>query len=139
MSGDCSEDEHHARFLDIYRGVRGHLRGQRRVELGAGHLSSAHQRMGMAHQACEVRTADVLVRLARNFVSWSIRDQPARAAADAPLVAAGLDRLGRAARRDARLRVSSAKLFSALIRTKSCKSNADVTTIAPQFLHVDNS
>src|SRR4051812_23683404 len=72
--------------------------------------------MGVADQTCEIGSADVLVRLARNFVSGRIRDQSGRAAANAPMVTAGLDRLGGSARGDACLRVSIAQLFPALIR-----------------------
>ena len=70
--------------------------------------------MGVADQADQIRTANVLVRLARNFRSRCIRDQPARIAADPPLVTAGLDWLGGSARRDGRIRVSIAQLFPAL-------------------------
>src|SRR5436189_232624 len=74
----------------------------------------------MVDQACQIRSADVLVRLAGNFVSGRIGDQCARSAAGPPLAAAGLDRMGGTARRDARLRVSVAWLFPAVSRARRC-------------------
>src|ERR1700722_3323593 len=92
-SGACSGYEHGKSVSNLCCGLCCDLCVGGSVQLGLVHLPSENRRVGMAGPARQKRPADVFVWLACDFVTWCVRRQLDKLAAQPPLVRAAVARM----------------------------------------------